>query len=113
VDAPVLELEVAGGEGCAWRIEVFVNNSRAAAELIEGPRRVTVDLSPCRNQDLELRLFQRTLTAVRIPGNAYWKRLHLHRCLSRSPQQAARGPPCAEGGPVKYDAQKRYTCGKR
>ncbi len=79
--SPSLEMEVAADQGCAWQLDVFVNNSSLLGKLIEGGdgrgerswQKLTVDLSGFSGQEVEIRIYQRTLLADRIAGNAYWR----------------------------------------
>lgn len=84
--SPSLELEVAADRGCAWQLDVFVNNTHLLGKLIEGGdgrsddrdwQRLTVDLSAFAGQEVEIRLYQRTLLAERIAGNAYWRAIRV------------------------------------
>jgi hypothetical protein len=83
--APRLELEVAADRGCAWRIEVFVNNKSILGRLIEGGGQsgqrnwntISLDLSEFRGQEVDIRIYQRTLLAGRVAGNAYWRNLRV------------------------------------
>ena len=83
--APRLDLEVAADHGCAWRIDIFVNNTNILGRLIEGKgpsgqgswEAISVDLAAFRGQEVELRIYQRTLLAGRVAGNAYWRNLRV------------------------------------
>ncbi|MEK7408284.1 MAG: ADP-ribosylglycohydrolase family protein [Acidobacteriota bacterium] len=83
--SPGLEMEVAADQGCAWRLDVFVNNTNPLGRLIEGGDRrdeknwqkVTVDLSAFRGQEVEIRIYQRTLVPDRMAGNAYWRNVRV------------------------------------
>lgn len=82
---PSLDLEVAAEAGRAWRLEAFANNDRLLSELIEGGtsglawRTVHVPVEHLAGQNVELRLYQRTLLADRLPSPAYWRALRLER----------------------------------
>jgi hypothetical protein len=62
---------------------VYANNQRLLSRLIEGQgaeRRFEYIHVPVENlagETVELRLYQRTLLADRLPGNAYWRPIHL------------------------------------
>lgn len=80
---PRLHLEVAADPGRAWQLEVYASNQRLLNKLIEGraPGRrwedVQVDLTPFAGQTVQLRLYQRVLLSDRVPGDAYWRGLHV------------------------------------
>jgi hypothetical protein len=80
---PTLDLEVAADAGRAWRLEVYANNHRLLSQVIEGAggeRRFEYIHVPVENlagEVVELRLYQRTLLADRLPSNAYWRPIHL------------------------------------
>ncbi|MBM3744527.1 MAG: hypothetical protein FJW34_01870, partial [Acidobacteria bacterium] len=77
--SPRLEMEVAADRGCGWRLEVFVNNTNVLGRLVEGAggerswQKVALDLAAFSGQEVEIRVYQRTLLADRVAGNAYWR----------------------------------------
>jgi len=83
--SPSLEIEVAADPGCAWQLEVFVNNANLLGQLIEGGdagngknwQKLKADLSEFSGQEVEIRLYQRTLVPHRIAGNAYWRSIRV------------------------------------
>ena len=80
--SPALEIEVAADSGCAWRLEVYVDNANAFGSLIEGAgrnqwRKLTVDFAPFAGREVEIRVYQRTALPDRASGNAYWRALTL------------------------------------
>ncbi|MCS6951458.1 MAG: ADP-ribosylglycohydrolase family protein [Bryobacterales bacterium] len=78
-----LELEVGADKGCAWHLDVFVDNSQVFTTLVEGAgqarswQTVQVDLTEFAGREVEIRLIQRTLIPGRIAGNAYWRNLRV------------------------------------
>lgn len=83
--SPSLDVEVAAEQTCAWRFDVFVNNVNVFGQVIEGSgppeqlqwQKVSVDLARFAGQDVEIRLYQRTILKDRIGGNAFWRNLAL------------------------------------
>jgi hypothetical protein len=82
---PALEMEVAADKGCAWRLEVVVNNTKLHDAVIRGEgqdgekvwRKVVIDLSAFAGQEVEIRLYQRTDLADATVANAYWRNLRI------------------------------------
>lgn len=86
-DNPSLNVEVGADAGRAWQLSVFANNTNLLTKTIEGEgdpsshernwQSIPLDLSAFRGQDIEIRLYQRTLVRDKIPGNAYWRTITL------------------------------------
>jgi hypothetical protein len=84
-DNPALELEVAADAGRAWRLEVFVNNTRILGRTIEGGaskgrgewHAIALDLSAFRNREVDLRLYQMTQLSDQLPSCAHWRNVRL------------------------------------
>ncbi len=82
---PSLTLDVGADAGRTWQLSVYVNNTRVLVRTIEGGassgerawETIQVDLSEFREQEVEIRLYQRTLIPNKIPGNAYWRTITL------------------------------------
>lgn len=82
---PSLELEVAVDHGCAWRLDVFANNANLLERVIEGGnqsgqrnwQKVTVEMPAFAGQEVEIRVYQRTVIPGRIAGNAYWRSMKI------------------------------------
>ena len=82
---PSLGMEVAADKGCAWQLSVVVSNATLLGRMIEGGgeggqknwQKVTVDLSAFRGQEVEIRIFQRTLVPDQVAGNAYWRNVRV------------------------------------
>jgi hypothetical protein len=66
-----------------WRCMVYVNNTLLYDKLIQGnnePRTwvpVKIDLKPCKDTAVTIRIYQRVLIPGRASGNAYWKHLNI------------------------------------
>lgn len=85
-DNPSLTFSAGVDAGRAWELEVYAGNKRVFKKLIDGKEvpaterkwhDIKVDLSPFARKKLQLRIYQRTLSKERIPGNAYWKALQV------------------------------------
>jgi hypothetical protein len=82
---PSLEMEVAADRGCAWRLEVYANNTHLLGRVIAGGekpgqrnwQKLTVDLAVFAGQEVALRIYQRTLLPEGVGGNAYWRNLRI------------------------------------
>ncbi|MEK7408283.1 MAG: ADP-ribosylglycohydrolase family protein [Acidobacteriota bacterium] len=78
---PSLGMEMGADKGCAWQLNVFVNNTMLLGRVIEGAgegdeknwQKLALDLSAFRGQEVEIRIYQRTLLPDHIAGNAYWR----------------------------------------
>jgi hypothetical protein len=83
--SPSLEMEVAADRGCAWRLEVFANNTNLLGRVIAGGeqrgqrswQKLSVDLAAFAGQEVALRIYQRTLLPDGVGGNAYWRNLRI------------------------------------
>jgi hypothetical protein len=83
--SPSLELEVAADQGCAWRLDVFLNNTSLLGRVIEGGdqrsqrnwQKLTVEVSAFRGQQVDIRIYQHTLVPDRTAGNAYWRNIRV------------------------------------
>jgi hypothetical protein len=66
-----------------WRCMVYENNTLLYDKLIQGnnePRTwvpVKIDLKPCKDTAVTIRIYQRVLIPGRASGNAYWKHLNI------------------------------------
>jgi hypothetical protein len=78
---PTLELDVAADGGCAWQLEIYVNNTSVFRRLIEGGaergarvwQKISADLARFRGQDVDIRIYQRVILPDHNGGNAYWR----------------------------------------
>jgi hypothetical protein len=89
-DNPVLTFDVGADPGCAWHLNVFVNNDRLLDRIIDGgpiaqpetpPERhwehIRLDLGAYKNDRIVLRLYDLVLVPHRYAGNSYWRRVAL------------------------------------
>jgi hypothetical protein len=81
---PALDFQVGSAPNRAWELSVYADNKELMKRLIVGGtgtdlnwQPVHVDLAPFANEEVTLRLYQRVLIPVRLPGNAYWKEIKL------------------------------------
>lgn len=78
---PVLKFNAGADPGCAWQLQVYVNDDKLLDRLIEGVSRtrkwqdINIDLSKYKSEEVVLRLYQRVLIPHREAGNAYWRDL--------------------------------------
>jgi hypothetical protein len=88
-ERPALAFDAGADAGCAWHLNVYVNNNKVLDKLIEGepitPGKVSerhwehvhIDLTPYRQQSVVIRLYCLVLVPHRYAGNSYWKHLEL------------------------------------
>jgi len=87
-NSPVLEFDAGADPGCAWHLNVFVNNDRLIDEMIEGGppaqpgagaarhwEHIRVDLGAYKNDRVVIRLYDLILVPHRYAGNSYWRRI--------------------------------------
>jgi ADP-ribosylglycohydrolase len=81
---PALDFQVGSAPNRAWELSVYADNKELLKQLIVGGtgadlnwQPIHVDLAQFANTEVTLRLYQRVLIPVRLPGNAYWKELTL------------------------------------
>jgi hypothetical protein len=82
---PSLELDVAADSGCAWQLDIYVNNTSVLRRLIDGGgergnrnwHKISADLASFRGQDVDIRIYQRALLPDQYGGNAYWRSIRL------------------------------------
>lgn len=81
---PTLDFQVGSAPGRAWELSVYADNQECLKQLIVGGtgtdlnwQPIHVDLAPFANKEVTLRLYQRVLIPVKLPGNAYWKEIRL------------------------------------
>jgi hypothetical protein len=81
---PVLTFEVGSAPARAWELSVYADNQKLFQQLITGGsgtdlnwQPIQLDLAAFANQEVTLRLYQRVLIPVKLPGNAYWKKIEL------------------------------------
>lgn len=82
---PALELEVAADADRAWRLDVFVNNTSLESRTIQGGttmneldwQEVRVDLAAYRDQQVDVRLYQRVGVPAKLPSNAHWRGIQI------------------------------------
>jgi len=83
---PKLELDVAADGGCGWLLDVFVNNTNVLRREIDGSgergsktwQKIEADLSAFAGQEVDLRVYQRTLLPKVTGGSAYWRSIRVH-----------------------------------
>jgi hypothetical protein len=82
---PAFDCQVGSAPNRAWELSVYADNKELLKQLIVGGtgtdlnwQPIHVDLAQFANTEVTLRLYQRVLIPVRLPGNAYWKELTLH-----------------------------------
>jgi ADP-ribosylglycohydrolase len=82
---PALTFEVGSAPNRAWELSVYAKNQKLLQQLVAGGtgtdlnwQSIRIDLSAFANQEVTLRLYQRVLIPVRLPGNAYWKKIELN-----------------------------------
>ena len=67
----------------AWDLEVFINNKKMFANIIEGKEKerqwqtIRVDISSFEGQTIVIRLYQRVLLNGKEAGNGYWKDIEI------------------------------------
>jgi hypothetical protein len=77
-DHPWLQFKAGVDPGRVWQLQIYVNDEKVLDKLIEGAsaarqwQDISLDLSPYKNQQVVLRLYQRVLVPMREAGNAYW-----------------------------------------
>jgi hypothetical protein len=98
-DSPSLSFDAGADAGCAWHLNVFVNNDKVLDKLIEGdswvqgspPERpsvqgsapvrhwehINVDLTAYKKQSVVIRLYDLVLVPHHYVGNSYWKNVQL------------------------------------
>jgi hypothetical protein len=88
-DNPALTFDAGADAGCAWHLDVFVNNDKVLDKLIEGDpwtqgkpserhwEPIHVDLTPYRKQSVVIRLYDLALVPYHYVGNSYWRHLEL------------------------------------
>jgi hypothetical protein len=81
---PALDFQVGSAPNRAWELSVYADNKELLKQLIVGGtgadlnwQPIHVDLAQFANTEITLRLYQRVLIPVRLPGNAYWKEITL------------------------------------
>jgi hypothetical protein len=81
---PGLTFQVGSAPARAWELSVYADNQKLIQQLVTGGsgtdlnwQQIQVDLAPFANQEVTLRLYQRVLIPVKLPGNAYWKNIEL------------------------------------
>jgi hypothetical protein len=82
--SPLLELEIAADQGCAWPLDAFVNNTRVAGKQIEGGKtagrawqKLAIDLAGFAGKQAEIRIYQRTVLSRNVARSAYWRNLRV------------------------------------
>jgi hypothetical protein len=81
-----LELEVAADGGCGWQLELLVNNNHVLRRVIDGGsergakqwQKIEADLSAFSGQEVDIRLYQRTLLQELYGGAAYWRGIRVN-----------------------------------
>jgi hypothetical protein len=88
-NSPSLDFDAGADTGCAWHLNVFVNNDKVVDKLIEGnafvqgdaPARhwehVHLDLAAYRKQSVVIRLYDLVLVPHHYVGNSYWRHIQL------------------------------------
>jgi hypothetical protein len=89
-NSPVLAFDVGADPGCAWRLNVFVNNDRLLDRIVDGGpvappetplerhwEHIQLDLGAYKNDRVVLRLYDLVLVPHRYVGNSYWRRIVL------------------------------------
>ncbi|HOL71141.1 MAG TPA: ADP-ribosylglycohydrolase family protein [Bryobacteraceae bacterium] len=80
---PKLYLEVSAEAGKAWHLEIFAGNDRILSQRIVGAKgerawqQIQVGLEQYAGQDLQLRIYQRTLVFGRLPSKAFWRKIEV------------------------------------
>jgi hypothetical protein len=77
-----LRFSAGADAGRAWKLEVYVGNTRLRSQIIEGMGAartwipIEVDLAEFSGRETEMRLYQLVLLDGKTAGNAYWRGLH-------------------------------------
>lgn len=78
-----ISFEAGADPNRAWELEIFINNKKMFARIIEGKekerqwQKVRVGISSYKGQSIVIRLYQRVLIDGKEAGNAYWKNIEI------------------------------------
>ncbi|HXD78618.1 MAG TPA: ADP-ribosylglycohydrolase family protein [Puia sp.] len=78
-----ISFEAGVDSGRAWELNVFINNRKMFANVIEGREKgrrwqtIKLDISSFEGQTVKIRLYQRVLITGKEAGNAYWKHIEI------------------------------------
>jgi hypothetical protein len=89
--ASQLTFDAGADPGCVWHLVVFVGNQKLVDRMIDGGPQpvgaelsgrhwgsVTVDLTPFKDQETIIRLYDLVLVPHRYAGNSYWRHIEVH-----------------------------------